>query len=177
MLGWLSPSGHATRVSSAPSLPSHKAFCPPRCRLPLTRQTQHCLVESQLIFWAVSGGDDNDGSSGNPTMLKCHQVMCGKARAGQRGLLPQGRKETQVCERLGYCHSPATIITATWDSLCIKAVRALLSVNSKQTAVTFNNSPQCPQVLMCILWAGTEGSRRGTGNTGDRQCYPQPPSI
>lgn len=70
-----------------------KPFCPAPSRLPSPRQTQHCLVEGQLIFWAFSRGEDDDGSSGNPTTLKCHQVTCGKAWAGQRGLLlPTGKE-------------------------------------------------------------------------------------
>lgn len=30
---------------------------------------------------------------------------------------------------------------------------------------------------MCISWAGTEDSRRGTGSMGDRRCYPQSPTA
>lgn len=83
---------HNKSQFSSPSPFTQSLLCTPS-GLPSPRQTQHCLVQGQLIFWAVSGGKDNDGSSGNSTTLRCHQVMCGKAQAGQRGLLlPTGRE-------------------------------------------------------------------------------------
>jgi len=86
---------NATQKESVQLHPSlhTKPFCSPLPGLPSPRQMQHCLAKGQLIFWAAGGGEEDNGSSGDPATLKCHQAVCGRAWAGQRGLLLPASEE------------------------------------------------------------------------------------
>lgn len=135
----------ATQESVQLQLSLHtKPFVHPPSRLPSPRQAQRCLVEGQLISWAVSGGEDDDGSSGNPTTLKCYQVTHGKAQAGQRELvLPTGKEGNPGVRDGGILPLPNHNYHCYLGLFVLHGSQSIaLTVNSKQTAITrHTNSP------------------------------------
>lgn len=120
-------------------------FCPSPPRLPSPRQTQHCLAKGQLIFWAASGGKEDNGSSGDPAMLKCHQAVGETARAGRQGLLlPTGKGRHPGVLDAVILPLPRRSYHCSLGCLAFHgSQRSGLIVNSKQMAMPgHTNSPR-----------------------------------
>lgn len=160
-----------SRFSSVPPF-TQSLFVHPRPRLPSPRQKQLCLAKGQLIFWAASGGKDDNGGSGEPATLKCHQAACKTARAGPRGLTASPRRQGRKpgCVRCCDTASPQPQLSLLPGTPCIswqseKWPHGQPQADGRTRTYKFPIVPSGPDVHL-------SGRQRGQ-QKGDRQHWGQ----
>lgn len=169
-----------SQFSSIPPFTQSLFVHPPRTALTQTDAALSCERPADLLGCRRGRGGQRllrrpDHAEMPPS---CVQNSTGWAA----GASPPGRQgRTTKCVRCCDIASPQSQLSLLPGTPCISQQakewpHGQPQANGHTRAYKFPKR-SCPQAHTCIFWAGTEDSRKGTGTTGDRQRYPQPPTT